>query len=166
MGDSITLGLNKKENRDLLPQNSVVKAMNGATTNFMLMYDEYIWKPKQLKRVILMFGVNEISATSYNENFLVNYEAELKYIQKFRPDVEVYVMSILPVRSKKINNILVSEANQRLQQLVESQHNSKIKFINCHDAFVSPDGKMNMALSTDGIHLNRKGYEVLATFIQ
>ena len=112
------------------------------------------------KAVFLLIGINDlwnfspgIPSTKYISNNILKIAKEIK---KGSPETQVYVQTILPTAKsifvesiKKINNTIKSKS-------------SKFNFtvIDLHSHFENNDGLIKKELTTDGIHLNSKGYQV------
>ena len=112
------------------------------------------------KAVFLLIGINDlwnfspsIPSTKYISNNILKIAKEIK---KGSPETQVYVQTILPTSKsifvesiKKINNTIKSKS-------------SKFNFnvIDLHSNFENNDGFIKKELTTDGIHLNSKGYKV------
>ncbi len=112
------------------------------------------------KAVFLLIGINDlwnfspgIPSTKYISNNILKIAKEIK---KESPETQVYVQTILPTAKsifvesiKKINNTIKSKS-------------SKFNFtvIDLHSHFENNDGLIKKELTTDGIHLNSKGYQV------
>lgn len=112
------------------------------------------------KAVFLLIGINDlwnfspsIPSTEYISNNILKIVKEIK---KGSPETQVYVQTILPTSKsifvesiKKINNTIKSKS-------------SKFNFtlIDLHSHFENNDGLIKKELTTDGIHLNSKGYQV------
>ena len=128
------------------------------TDGILARIDEIIYFKS--KAVFLLIGINDlwnfspsIPSTKYISNNILKIAKEIK---KGSPETQVYVQTILPTSKsifvesiKKINNTIKSKS-------------SKFNFnvIDLHSNFENNDGFIKKELTTDGIHLNSKGYKV------
>ncbi|MCH1941108.1 GDSL-type esterase/lipase family protein [Holdemania massiliensis] len=107
------------------------------------------------KKIFIMIGVNNLDEVNEYSELLAPFLAI--------PDVEIYVQSILPVRSpSKISNQKIENANIIIQGISEEYG---CIYINLHNAFSDINGELRQEFSKDGIHINEKGYELWTTLI-
>ena len=112
------------------------------------------------KAVFLLIGINDlwnfspsIPSTKYISNNILKIAKEIK---KGSPETQVYVQTILPTSK----SIFVESIN-KINNTIKSK-SSKFNFtvIDLHSHFENNDGFIKKELTTDGIHLNSKGYKV------
>ena len=112
------------------------------------------------KAVFLLIGINDlwnfspsIPSTEYISNNILKIVKEIK---KGSPETQVYVQTILPTAK----SIFVESIN-KINNTIKSK-SSKFNFtvIDLHSHFENNDGLIKKELTTDGIHLNSKGYKV------
>ena len=112
------------------------------------------------KAVFLLIGINDlwnfspgIPSTKYISNNILKIAKEIK---KGSPETQVYVQTILPTAK----SIFVESIN-KINNTIKSK-SSKFNFtvIDLHSHFENNDGLIKKELTTDGIHLNSKGYQV------
>ena len=112
------------------------------------------------KAVFLLIGINDlwnfspsIPSTEYISNNILKIVKEIK---KGSPETQVYVQTILPT-SKSI----FVESIYKINNTIKSK-SSKFNFtvIDLHSHLENNDGFIKKELTTDGIHLNSKGYKV------
>ena len=94
-----------------------------------------------------------IPSTKYISNNILKIAKEIK---KGSPETQVYVQTILPTAK----SIFVESIN-KINNTIKSK-SSKFNFtvIDLHSHFENNDGLIKKELTTDGIHLNSKGYQV------
>lgn len=112
------------------------------------------------KAVFLLIGINDlwnfspgIPSIKYISNNILKIAKEIK---KGSPETQVYVQTILPTAK----SIFVESIN-KINNTIKSK-SSKFNFtvIDLHSHFENNDGLIKKELTTDGIHLNSKGYQV------
>ena len=112
------------------------------------------------KAVFLLIGINDlwnfspgIPSIKYISNNILKIAKEIK---KGSPETQVYVQTILPTAK----SIFVESIN-KINNTIKSK-SSKFNFtvIDLHSHFENNDGLIKKELTTDGIHLNSKGYKV------
>jgi len=126
--------------------------------------DEIIYyKPKS---VFILIGVNDIFNLQGGGGITsADYIAGniLKIAQKIQhgsPSTRVYVQTILPSTAElKLNTQLVNDLIKR------NGKDGVYTTIDLHAEFINNQGLMRPDLTTDGLHLNDRGYKVWTNFI-
>lgn len=114
-------------------------------------------------KIFILIGINDafhniISAEKIHTNIL----EIVTEINKNNPNTEIFVQTVLPTTTDS----LIPKIKQ-INVLLENYEATKpYKLIKLHQHFVVENGKMNMNFSTDGVHLNDKGYEVWSEIIK
>lgn len=114
-------------------------------------------KPKQ---VFLMIGINDL-ILHRPPHILSNYKSIVEQIRSKTPATELIVQSILPVNNEVKNTGLSNEDVLVLNagiQAIAADFN--LKYVDLHQKFKDPTGKLDAKYTLDGIHLNRAGYEL------
>ena len=109
------------------------------------------------EKLFLLIGINDLfhdanSVEKVHENILKIVDE----INSKSPDTEIFVQTVLPTTTES----LIPKITELNAVLKNSAFEKSYTFINLHQRFVLLDGKMNMDFSTDGVHLNDKGYEI------
>ena len=106
--------------------------------------------------VFIMIGFNDLNAGVDPSKVITNYKNIL--LELTNENIHVYIQSILCVNAADNPvNKLISQVNQQLNLIAQNNHN--VTYIDLN-AKLSTSGKLNDQFTTDGIHLNGKGYEV------
>jgi lysophospholipase L1-like esterase len=118
------------------------------------------YKPEKL---FLLIGINDLF---HNPNAVEKiYQNILKTVDEINsksPITEIFVQTVLPTTTEN----LIPRIKELNTLLENSAVGKPFTFINLHQRFVLLDGKMNMDFSTDGVHLNEKGYEIWSEIIK
>lgn len=126
--------------------------------------DEIVYfKPKA---VFLLIGVNDIfnlqggggiTSAEYIANNILNIA---KTIRQGSPATRIYVQTILPAGAD-------IRANTQLVNVLIKNNGQSGTYtpVDLHTAFTNNEGLMRQDLTTDGLHLNDKGYKVWTNFI-
>jgi lysophospholipase L1-like esterase len=77
------------------------------------------------------------------------------------PKSRIYVQTVLPTEKEDL-----IESINTVNEIIKSSENKDFKVIDLHSIFVYEDGLINKEYTTDGVHLNEKGYEKWAEFIK
>lgn len=113
-------------------------------------------KNKDIKRVYIMLGINELG-WSYPQVFKLKYGELIDEIRKIKPNCTIYVQSIIPVteskdKSDKIyNNKNINKFNKLIQELSNEKN---VKYLDVQSVLVDEKGFLPEEASTDGIHID------------
>lgn len=165
LGNSITAGGNDWSERLNYP-NIKNRGIGGDTTDGVLArIDEIIYfKPIA---VFLLIGINDIwnngspsiPPPEYIGNNINNI---VEFIKGNCPETKIYVQTILPIEKE-----IFIESIKKVNKIIKSnQINEKYEVIDLYSLFANENGLMIKELSTDGIHLNEKGYQKWVEFIK
>ncbi|MDR1497957.1 MAG: GDSL-type esterase/lipase family protein [Puniceicoccales bacterium] len=168
-GDSITEGWNSGGravwNTHYASRNAINLGLSGdRTQNVLYRMDKLPLDKVKPKAVVLLIGYNNITAT-YNGKSTPRETAEgikavVTRIKKIYPSTKILVLHVLPAANlTEVKRI--KEINALLPSLLRSERN--VTLLDLTSSFADKKGKILPALSGDGIHLNKKGYEVWAT---
>jgi lysophospholipase L1-like esterase len=120
-------------------------------------------------RVFIELGINDIVEKVPLDELTQNYSNIIHRLQKACPGVKLYIQNNLPVNmrgsfltSNEDINALVREQNKNLKGLAGG---NSLTYIDLHSHFLK-DGALDMDLSTDGIHLNDKGYAIWRSVVE
>jgi len=112
---------------------------------------------KHPKRILLEIGINDLLRDKVSVDSLFTSYKELAFkIRRETPQTKLCIQSLLPVAKESDVNSKITKINQRL--LIFCQNNN-IEYIDLFPLFLK-SGRMNSALSYDGLHLNIQGYKV------
>lgn len=130
------------------------RGIAGDTTDGVLArLDELIhFKSAQ---VFILIGINDLFRDDMpSQKVHDNIISIVRTIHKESPETKVYIQTILPTTTEGIN----SKVRLTNSLLKESESSETYKLIRLHEQFIGSDEAMNMEFSTDGVHLNEKGY--------
>ena len=89
------------------------------------------------------------------------FEKIILGIKEKSPRTRIYIQSVLPVNEKilgpRVNNRDVVDLNFRLKALADRRG---LVYIDLYAVMLDSAGRLNRALTADGLHLNKRGYEV------
>ena len=118
-------------------------------------------KPEKL---FYIGGINDISQDKTSEEILTNIKTIIQRVKSESPNTKIYVHSLLPInnsfnRYKKLlgKEKQIKELNNKLKKLCKKE---KITFINLYPLFLSSQQVLDPVYTTDGLHLNEKGYSI------
>jgi lysophospholipase L1-like esterase len=127
-------------------------------------------------KIFIDIGVNDIAGRTHGyplpkvyslDSLIFNYEQIVTFIKVNSPRTNVFIQSILPISNtgtlacSGCNEKIVT-ANIKLKELAVKE---KCTYVDLHKHFLS-NGQINNLYTTDGIHLNKKGYELWESIIK
>ena len=118
------------------------------------------------QKLFLLIGINDLwnnDPSIPSENIIQkNILTIVKSIKKASPETKMFVQTILPT-SKKLYNHKIESINSFLKR---NQQKRLYKIVDLYSIFVNDKGYIKEDLTTDGIHINEKGYEEWVKYIK
>ena len=149
VGDSITEQYDvKKFYKDYKVAN---RGISGDTTDMLLTRMEVSAFDLEPKVISLLIGTNNLG-TCMN-----NYDAILQGFHEHLPHTKVVVVGILPRRGEDLCK-KIEENNAEIAKLTEKY---TYTYVDVNALFVTENYKVNESLFKDGLHPNKKGYQIL-----
>lgn len=161
LGDSLTDGGQWSEMFD----NGSVKNRGIISDIVQGVYDrvDYVLKG-QPKKIFLMIGVNDVSHHLTNDSIVDAVEKLVVRIKNESPKTDLHLQSCLPINNtfRRYKNIFNKEDSVRIINVLLEQVAEKhdIKWINLYPAFADRQCNLRKELTSDGLHLNEKGYKI------
>lgn len=116
----------------------------------------------QPSKVFLLIGINDLFRDDMTSEKVVNNILKIvNQINQASPRTKLFVHTILPTNTEKIRE----KIDKTNALLVNAATIHPYEIILLHNDFATENDLMNMELSTDGVHLNEKGYQVWVTKI-
>jgi lysophospholipase L1-like esterase len=107
--------------------------------------------------IYVLAGINDLRQGATDEVILNNLRKIMHRLRLNHPNAQVIMQSILPTRLSGIPNERIRNLNQQIA-LVARQEGAG--YLNLYSLFIDGQGQLRQDLTTDGIHLTRRGYEV------
>ena len=149
VGDSITEGYDVK--RFYKEYKVANRGISGDTTDMLLTRMEVSAFNLEPKIISLMIGTNNL------DTCMNNYEAILQGFNEHLPNTQVVVASILPRRGEDLCK-KIEENNIEIEKLSTKY---AYTYVNLYTLFITDDYKVNESLFKDGLHPNKKGYQLI-----
>ncbi len=113
-------------------------------------------------KIVLMIGTNDVNYGRSAQEIATDYENILRWMRQNLPEAEIWCVSIIPQNTDHSeqaaqNNAQIREANEKIKALACSYG---LEYVDLYSLLVDENGLLNGAYSTDGLHLNRRGYAV------
>ncbi|MEG4576442.1 SGNH/GDSL hydrolase family protein [Microcoleus sp. N3A4] len=124
--------------------------------------------------VFVMIGINDLLRGASDEGILDNQRQIIRDLRWAHPKAQVVVQSILPHSGEQatwenrdrllaIPNSRIRAINRRLKEIASSEN---VLYLDLQPLFADADGNLSTELSTDGLHLNDRGYLVWRSALQ
>lgn len=171
VGDSLSLWFPSK----LLPWNRtwLNQGISGETSTGLLRR-LYLFDSTRPETIFVMIGINDLVHGADDRTILANQRRIIRQLRAVHPGSQVVVQSILPHsgeaatwesrdRLLQLSNSRIRKINGSLKALADAEG---AFFLNLHPLFTDAQGFLKSELSTDGLHLNDRGYQVWSTAIK
>ncbi|MEO0350773.1 MAG: GDSL-type esterase/lipase family protein [Cyanobacteria bacterium P01_A01_bin.15] len=154
VGDSLSMWLPP----ELLPRDRfwLNQGISGDTTGGIL-HRLSAFANTNPDTIHLMAGVNDLKNGASDQEILTNLNQIMARLRQQHPTARVVVHSILPTRWANIPSQRVRALNNRIAQLTDYH---RLDYLDLHPSFSNDTGSLRQELTTDGLHLNRLGYQV------
>jgi len=170
LGDSISLWFP----RELLPgrRTWLNQAISGEHSDMMLQRLDAL-DEAQVESIFLMIGINDLIAAKPEDQVVRNIEEAVVYLQSRHPEADIVVQSILPHSAEQATwegrDRLLQLPNERIQAvnsaLADVARRHDAHYLDLYPLFANGRGALRPDLTTDGLHLNERGYLVWRTAI-
>ncbi len=170
-GDSLSLSFPDR----LLPVNQdwLNQGISGETAKGLLRRI-HLWKKLKPERIFLMVGINDLLRGESDKVILAHSRSILRNLRDHHPEATIVIQSILPnagaeatwegrAKLRSASNGRIRTLNQSLQSLTEEEG---VQYIDLHSLLIDDRGNIRGEYSTDGLHLNEKGYLIWSTALQ
>ncbi|MEW6495400.1 MAG: GDSL-type esterase/lipase family protein [Cyanobacteriota bacterium] len=107
--------------------------------------------------IYVLAGINDLRQGASDPVILNNLRQILQRLRQNHPQAQVILQSILPTRLSAIPNERIRNLNQEIAIIARQEGAG---YLNLHSWFTDEEGQMQQELTTDGLHLTRRGYEV------
>jgi lysophospholipase L1-like esterase len=124
--------------------------------------------------VFVMIGINDLLRGASDEGIADNLRQIVRDLRWAHPKAQIVVQSILPHSAEQttwenrdrlltIPNSRIRDINRRFQDIANAEN---VLYLDLYSMFVDADGNLPIELSTDGLHLNDRGYLVWRSAMQ
>jgi lysophospholipase L1-like esterase len=107
--------------------------------------------------IYVMTGINDLRQGATDTRILNNIRQIVRRLRSNHPQSQIIVQSILPTRLSAIPNARIRNLNQQIAKISQQEGAG---YLNLHALFIDSEGQLQHDLTTDGIHLTRRGYQV------
>jgi lysophospholipase L1-like esterase len=121
-------------------------------------------------KVFILIGINDIGKDIPDAVIADNCRKIIKQLQTGSPQATIYLQSILPVNAfypnfpqhyDKENHVV--HTNILLREVAEA---TQCRFVNLYPLLLDEQQRLDKKYTVDGLHLNRKAYELWVNFLK
>lgn len=165
LGDSITECYNLEE---FFPDlNLINEGKSGDTTTDILKRlkeSVFAYTPSIL---ILLIGTNDLELLNSRPEEVINgIKKIVKEVKSHDENIKIYLQSIYPVDYEIKPFSVGKRQNKDILIINEEIKNIKeVTYLDLHQVLTTKTGKLNKDYTYDGIHINKKGYEVITEYL-
>lgn len=171
LGDSLFSLYNTSEYfRDYNTINSGVSGITAKETYDVLEENVYAHNPDV---IFILLGTNDLYKEYSTSETFENIKNVIDKIHIDKPEVTIYVLSLLPINTidhwminKEINanrtNEKIDEVNKYLQSYCEE---NKFEYINIHDTLLDNEDNLKLEYTKEGLHVNDIGYHFITNIL-
>ena len=154
LGDSISMWFPQ----DRLPQGRIWlnQGISGDTSRGILSRLSALQGTRP-DTIYILAGINDLRQGMGVDEILENHRLILRRLRQEHPGAQVILQSILPTRLAQIPNQQIEWINQQLAAIAREEGAS---YLDLYAQFSDRTGNLQLELTTDGLHLNARGYEI------
>ncbi len=158
----------RKLKQDMAPIPVIQRGFGGSQLNDLIHYADRVILPYHPKAIVLFIGTNDITGRTNDktpDQVLSDFKILTGIIRQALPETPIYFISMTPTTARWQVWSKLHEANQRIAAFAQTQN--ELYFLNTTEQFLSKNGTPRRDLLWwDGLHLNRKGYEIWANLLR
>lgn len=138
------------------------QAISGDTTEGILNRLHFIEKTRPNK-IYIMAGINDLKRGDSDGRILYNFRLIMQELRQQHPQAEIIIQSILPTRYSNISNSRIRYINQEIAAIAREEGAT---YLDLYSYLSDMEGNLRWELTTDGLHLNSRGYAMWQLALQ
>ncbi len=146
-------------NEDMKPLEVLNRGFGGAQISHVIYHFEDIVKPYNPKAIVFFCGTNDLTALKTPEETLKDFKKFLNLVRNEFGNIKVYVIGIKPT----VDRLYLDKEERIFNSSIKllANDDAYLEYINIWDPMLNQDGtRMPELFIEDGLHMNKKGYEV------
>ncbi len=113
--------------------------------------------------IYVMAGINDLRRGASDATIQANLRQIVRKLQRQHPNAQIILQSILPTRFAALSSQRIYRLNQDLAAIALAEG---AQFMDLTYYFMDGQGVLRRDLTTDGLHLNARGYQVWQSVLQ
>jgi lysophospholipase L1-like esterase len=133
-----------------------------------------VFDETQPEVIFVMIGINDLLKGKTNREILTNQKQVIEYLKWAHPKAQIVVQSVLPHAVEEVTwegrdrllalpNARIKALNTEIEAIAQAQ---SVHFLNLYPLMANAQGNLKRELSSDGLHLSSKGYEIWGIALQ
>lgn len=158
----------RKLKSDMAPIPVIQRGFGGSKLHDLIHYVDRIITPYNPKAIVMFAGTNDITGRPNDktaEQVAADFQELVQLIRRKLPETPIYYLSITPTTARWAVWPELRRANEMIAAFTAQEPN--LHFLDASPFMLNADGTCNDdVLFWDGVHLNRKGYEIWAKLVK
>ena len=151
--------------KDMKPLEVLNRGFGGAHISHVIHHFKEIVEPYNPKAIVFFCGTNDLTALKTPEETINDFKKFLDLVRNKFGNIKVYVISIKPSVSR-----LYLDEEERIYNNsigVLADEDPFLEYIDVWNSMLNKDGtRMSELYIEDGLHMNKKGYEVWTKLVR
>ena len=135
------------------------RGFGGAQISHVIHHFEEIIKPYEPKAIVFFCGTNDLTALKTPKETMSDFKKFLSLVRNEFGNIKVYVIGIKP----SVDRLYLDKEERIFNSSIKllASQDAYLEYIDVWDSMLSEDGsRMPELFIEDGLHMNKKGYEV------
>jgi hypothetical protein len=145
--------------KDMEPLEVLNRGFGGAQISHVIYHFEEIIKPYEPKAIVFFCGTNDLTALKTPKETINDFKKFLSLVRNEFRNIKVYVIGIKP----SVDRLYLDKEERIFNSSIKllASQDAYLEYIDVWDSMLAEDGsRMPELYIEDGLHMNKKGYEV------
>ena len=141
------------------------RGFGGAQISHVIYHFEEIIKPYNPKAIVFFCGTNDLTALKTPEETVHDFKKFYSLIRNQFGNIKVYMIGIKP----SVDRFYLDEEEKIFNNSIKllASEDAYLEYIDVWDSMLNEDGsRMPELYIEDGLHMNKKGYEVWTKLVR
>ena len=150
---------------DMEPLEVLNRGFGGAQISHVIYHFEEIIKPYNPKAIVFFCGTNDLTALKTPEETVHDFKKFYSLIRNQFGNIKVYMIGIKP----SVDRFYLDEEEKIFNNSIKllASEDAYLEYIDVWDSMLNEDGsRMPELYIEDGLHMNKKGYEVWTKLVR
>ena len=150
---------------DMEPLEVLNRGFGGAQISHVIYHFEEIIKPYNPKAIVFFCGTNDLTALKTPEETVNDFKKFYSLIRNQFGNIKVYMIGIKP----SVERFYLDEEEKIFNNSIKllASEDAYLEYIDVWDSMLNEDGsRMPELYIEDGLHMNKKGYEVWTKLVR
>ena len=151
--------------KDMEPLEVLNRGFGGAQISHVIYHFEEIIKPYEPKAIVFFCGTNDLTALKTPEETVHDFKKFYSLIRNQFGNIKVYMIGIKP----SVQRFYLDEEEKIFNNSIKllASEDAYLEYIDVWDSMLNEDGsRMPELYIEDGLHMNKKGYEVWTKLVR